>query len=411
MFPPPPGVEVFVADGGELGEDDAELRGRAPDDGGPDKAGVERTVPEVPRGPAEKNSPFLSPLSFFRGGKNQTTPTTTTGVCVIMGANYDCLAPGSACPLGDVPQTDVAGTCPEGGVCCAPPPPPSPPPFVPDTPTPTTPPATAPPAPTPPPVRRELWDGSEGEKQKREREILISILTLASSLGEKTSTGTGTPSPSPLRVPLRPPPHHHPAALRRRLRRRALQPLWLGRPGPLPDGRAVGLRDARLVSRDPGQLGDARLLARLRRPEHLLAGVAVSERGVHDQRHRRRRSGVVLVFIKVFSSSLSLARSLACLLSSKKNSNHLDRETSSCSDAPAPRPRPLRGGSSASTSRRRRASPARTPSSSQGSRPGPVREIILIFFFSFLFFSVSLASFLKKKKKKLTDALPFCSHC
>jgi len=69
LFPPPPGVEVFVADGGELGEDDAELRGRAPDDGGPDKAGVERTVPEVPHGPAEKNSPFLSPLSFFRGGE------------------------------------------------------------------------------------------------------------------------------------------------------------------------------------------------------------------------------------------------------------------------------------------------------------------------------------------------------
>jgi len=67
-----------------------------------------------------------------------------------MGANYDCLAPGSACPLGDVPQTDVAGTCPEGGVCCAPAPAPSPPPFVPDTPTPTTPPPTAPPAPTPP---------------------------------------------------------------------------------------------------------------------------------------------------------------------------------------------------------------------------------------------------------------------
>ena len=44
------------------------------------------------------------------------------GVCVIMGANYDCLAPGSTCPLGDIPQTDVAGTCPAGGVCCTPPP-------------------------------------------------------------------------------------------------------------------------------------------------------------------------------------------------------------------------------------------------------------------------------------------------
>lgn len=68
-----------------------------------------------------------------------------------MGANYDCLAPGSTCPLGDVPRQDVAGTCPEKGVCCTPPPPPPPPPFVADTPTPTTPPATAPPIPTPAP--------------------------------------------------------------------------------------------------------------------------------------------------------------------------------------------------------------------------------------------------------------------
>lgn len=65
-----------------------------------------------------------------------------------MGAKYSCLAPGSTCSGGDVPQTDVAGTCPEGGVCCAPAPSPPPPPFVPDTPTPTTPAATAPPYPT-----------------------------------------------------------------------------------------------------------------------------------------------------------------------------------------------------------------------------------------------------------------------
>ena len=216
-----------------------------------------------------------------------------------MGANYDCLAPGSTCPLGDVPQSDVAGTCPEGGVCCMPPPPS--PPFVPDTP--TTPPATAPPVPTPappPPVGDFFFLRMERGKKMRTFDSTTRCsasflnLPIDNNQQQKKKKKKGSRPPSPpaapsLSVPLRPPPHRHPAALHRGPHRQDVRPLRLGGPGPLPDGKVVDLGHPHLVPLDAGRLVDAGLLARLRRSGAVLAGVSVAERGVHDQRHRRRR--------------------------------------------------------------------------------------------------------------------------